>query len=293
MKFRPKCYSFLFVGPAHITCCCCFIDSPIMDLSFSCCPSSSTTQTSLQSVNLSLSCQYHLSLSCWSILILLHPQCSDSDRPTPCKIRHPSFISTLSLLLALCHLSCSAATLCLDSKPLSSLRSSRKFHLGMSLPSMLLRSPTWLLSRQHMVSGARRHSHTRLLSSLSTPCGTSPFHPRACFTSSSSRKSSIYNSKSGYNPGYLLHRTAGRRWLTSDASPFPPLTSTGTEGTDANTAILQERITRVTTPEAAQQVLKVLYAHPEVYWACDTEVADIDLKAHGNTSQTYSSHFVH
>ena len=45
--------------------------------------------------------------------------------------------------------------------------------------------------------------------------------------------------------------------------------------------LITDLVTQVTTKEHAANVLKVLYAHPEVHWACDTEVADIDLSSVG------------
>ena len=61
-------------------------------------------------------------------------------------------------------------------------------------------------------------------------------------------------------------------------------TSTRSEFTSVDTSeesILLQPITRITTKSDAQHALKVLFAHKDVFWACDTEVADIDLKVEG------------
>jgi len=48
-----------------------------------------------------------------------------------------------------------------------------------------------------------------------------------------------------------------------------------------------DRITIVDTPAKAKKALKVLKAHPDAVWACDTEVADIDVKQVGPVGNGY------
>lgn len=43
----------------------------------------------------------------------------------------------------------------------------------------------------------------------------------------------------------------------------------------------KDNILQILTINDAKSALQVLYQHPEVFWACDTEVADIDVKTQG------------
>jgi hypothetical protein len=43
----------------------------------------------------------------------------------------------------------------------------------------------------------------------------------------------------------------------------------------------KDKILPILTSSDAQAALKVLYQHPDLYWACDTEVANIDVKTQG------------
>eukprot|EP00605_Chrysophyceae_sp_TOSAG23-4_P000645 GSChrysophyteH1.ASY1.ANO1.726.1 assembled CDS len=50
---------------------------------------------------------------------------------------------------------------------------------------------------------------------------------------------------------------------------------------EADNSRFSDTITIVDTPEKARNVVKILEANPEHIWACDTEVADIDVKSQG------------
>ena len=80
---------------------------------------------------------------------------------------------------------------------------------------------------------------------------------------------------------------------SSSSTITPSTTHTHTHTHIHNTSILKEPITKVTTVTQAQQVLQVLYANPDVYWACDTEVADIDVKNVGKHVHTYIHTYIH
>ena len=194
----------------------------------------------------------------------------------------------------------------------------------MSLSSLLLgggsSSVRSTLSRQHLTTRSRRHLSFCLAPSLSpasTPIlsdhsnsnsnsnnrlpgaqwtGRRRFaSPRRLFSSSLSSLPQTTRVTSHTGAAVLssrLQATAGRQYHASSTpqspvspSPSPPLpSSSSSPSPKSETPILKQPITRVTTREAALKVLRVLNAHPEVFWACDTEVADIDVKTQGESS---------
>ena len=61
----------------------------------------------------------------------------------------------------------------------------------------------------------------------------------------------------------------------------PPFTNTFNSTPNIDGNMFSDKVTVVDTLEKAQAVLKVLESHSEHIWACDTEVADIDVKTQG------------
>lgn len=104
-----------------------------------------------------------------------------------------------------------------------------------------------------------------------------------------STKSKPYVSKGSYGSGAPAPGKApvGRPQATASPTGSNAEAGVRTTGTNAVSASakskmhFQRKVTVVDTKEGALKALKVLESDPEIIWACDTEVMDIDLKLVG------------